>query len=149
MSEAAPRVFLDTNVLFSGVYSRSGAPGRLLDAAAAAKYAAVISSAVIDELIRNLQRKSPAGLESLAAFLADVSPIIVANPPPEEVEPWLIAGLAEDAMVVAAASLAEVDYFCTGDAALLRKLATLDPPFRTIRPAVLLRILTGGGSQAL
>ena len=51
------RVFLDTNVLFSGAYSASGSPRRLLDGAARGQFQPVVSSTVLDELVRNLRNK--------------------------------------------------------------------------------------------
>ena len=147
MSEAGPRVFLDTNVLFSGIYSRSGTPARLLGAASR-EYDAVISAAVVDELTRNISLKAPALLPDLVAFILATPLTIIANPPPNTVEPWLAAGLAEDAMIVAAAVQAEVDYFCTGDAALLRSLATHEMPFRVRRPTELLAIISLSGLPA-
>ncbi len=126
VSRPKPRVFLDTNVLFSGVYSESGAPKQLLDAAALGQFQAVVSRAVLDELVRNLRKKAPTVLPRLERVFRQVSFDIVPDPPREQVERWSDAGFASDSRIVAAAVLAEVDYFCTGDRRLLGKASLVE-----------------------
>jgi predicted nucleic acid-binding protein len=134
-----PRVFLDTNVLFSGVHSESGAPKRLLDAAGLSRYQVVVSRLVLDELVRNLRSKSPSSLPKLERVFAEVRFEIVSDPPNEEIRRWRDAGLGTDAPIVAAAVLAEVDYFCTGDRRLLSKASLIERAgLRVVTPGELL-----------
>jgi predicted nucleic acid-binding protein len=123
--ETKPRVFLDTNVLFSGVHSESGIPKRLLDAAGLGQYQIVASRLVLNELVRNLRTKSPGSLVKLERVLREVKFEMVPHPPDEEITRWRDAGLGTDAPIVAAAVLAEVDYFCTGDRRLLEKASLM------------------------
>ena len=137
-----PRVFLDTNLLFSGVYSDSGTPKRLLDAAALGDFQAVVSRAVLDELVRNLRKKAPASLPRLQRLFTEVRFEIVPDPPDEEIIGWRDVSLGSDAPIVAAALLAEVDYLCTGDQRLLHKASLAERAgLRVVTPAELLEAL--------
>ena len=86
------RVFLDTNVLFASIYSRTGPPARLLSAATAGQFTPVISGLVLDELVRNLKRKAPQALPRLAALLLTTPFEVVAAPPDPEIIRWRDAG---------------------------------------------------------
>jgi predicted nucleic acid-binding protein len=141
VSEARPRVFFDTNVIFSAIYSRSGPPGRLLRGEAI-WLQPVISDRVLDELTRNLARKAPHHLASLQKLVTGVAFEVVAHPPSSEVEPWLRAGLNQDAAIVAAALSAEVDFLCTGDRGIhARASLCAEAGLKLIRPADLLQLL--------
>jgi hypothetical protein len=74
-----------------------------------------VSVSVIVEVVRNLQRKAPAGLVLLEAFLTSAHVQVVRNPEDHELEPWLQLGLGADARIAAAATIGEVDHLCTGD----------------------------------
>ena len=121
VSEGSPRVFLDTNVLFSGLRTPGGNPHRILEAATAEDIRAVVSEGVLVELIRNIRRKAPGQIADLERLLTGTHLEVVPEPSARDTEPWSRAGLGSDAPVVAAAVLAEVDYFCTGDQRLLDK----------------------------
>ena len=143
------RVFLDTNVMFSGVYAESGAPKRLLDACAFGQLQAVVSRVVLDELARNLRTKAPAALPALERVFREVSFEMADEPPERETQRWFDAGLGSDAPIIAAAMRVGVDFFCTGDrrvsaparAGALRAL-------NVISPAGLVRLLQENAPQA-
>ncbi len=141
-----PRVFLDTNVLFSSAYSASGAPRRLLGAAALGQIQPVVSRTVLDELVPNLRRKAPAALPAWERIFRDVPFQMAVEPSREEIERWLGAGLRSDAPIIAAAVTAGVDYFCTGDRRVL--VRGRDGAFgglQIVSPAELVRVLQEGG----
>lgn len=136
------RVFLDTNVMFSGVYAESGAPKRLLDACALGQFQAVVSRVVLDELARNLRTKAPAALPALERVFKEVSFEMADDPPERATQRWFDAGLGSDAPIIAAAMHSGVDYFCTGDRRVLaqgRDGALRD--LNVISPAGLVRLL--------
>ena len=142
------RVFLDTNVLFSGLHSPRGAPNRILEAAIAADMEAVVSMDVLQELVRNIRRKAPRLIGHLNRFLISTSFEVVADPAEQEVERWYDAGLGSDAPVIAAALGAGVDYVCTGDRRLLaRGRADALSGLRVVTPAELVRVLEGSEGQ--
>ena len=142
VSRPKPRVFLDTNVLFSGLRTRGGNPHRILEAATVGNIQAVVSGGVLVELIRNMRRKAPSQLAELERFLTATDLEVVPEPSARDTEPWSRAGLGSDAPVVAAAALAEVDYFCTGDRRLLGKASAVTKAgLRVVTPGELVEAL--------
>ncbi len=136
------RVFLDTNVMFSGIYSESGAPKRLLDACALGQFQAGVSRVVLDELARNLRTKAPAALPRLERVFREVSFEMADDPPERETQRWFDAGLGSDAPIIAAAMGVGVDYFCTGDRRVLAHgRAGAFRGLNVIPPAGLVRLL--------
>jgi putative PIN family toxin of toxin-antitoxin system len=109
------RVFLDSNVIFSGLYSAGGAPGIILERFIEGRLMVVVSQQVLDEVIRTIKDKLPEALPALRKLLVNAPPEIRKDPIPEEVKRW--SGLLDvgDAAVLAAAVAAQPDYFVTGD----------------------------------
>jgi putative PIN family toxin of toxin-antitoxin system len=142
VQETTPRVFLDSNVIFSGFYSLQGAPGQILQLGINGRITIVISRQVLDEVIRNVQRKLPDILEPVIEFLSTTAIEIVVNPETEEVIGNRLYLPPGDAAVLLAATRARPDYFVTGDNHFLKN-PELEKTFnlRIITPARLLRIL--------
>lgn len=110
-----PRVFLDTNVIFSGLYSPHGAPGKILDLFIQATLHVIISQQVLEEVVRTFKEKLPEALPALNRFLVNSPPEVVANPSREDIEKWIGLLPMADAAIFAAAVQSESDYFVTGD----------------------------------
>jgi putative PIN family toxin of toxin-antitoxin system len=110
-----PRVFFDTNVIFSGLYREGGPPAELLDSYAANKLTLVVCGQVLEELVRTIEEKIPQALPALYLLLSSTPPEIVADPGAEEVTRWAQIIHQEDAPILAAAIAAEVDYLVTGN----------------------------------
>lgn len=108
-------VFLDSNVLFSALYSTKGSTVNILNLFIAGKLKAVISQQVLEEVARNMKAKLPQTLPAFQDFLLDTPPIIVTNPSPEEVNEWSELINFEDAGILASAVAVQPDYFVTGD----------------------------------
>ena len=115
MPDAELRVFLDTNVIFSALYSTRGAPGRVLEYCIEGRCHIVISCQVLDELIRTIKMKFPRVLPALKKLLESIPLEITADPTPEEIHRWIKQIQPADAAILAAAMTAKVDYFVTGD----------------------------------
>jgi putative PIN family toxin of toxin-antitoxin system len=113
--EPKPRVFLDSNVIFSGIYSSKGAPAVILERFIEGRLRVVVSQQVLDEVIRTVKEKLPEALPALRKLLVNAPPEIRKDPTPDEVKRW--SGLldAGDAAILAAAVAAQPDYFVTGD----------------------------------
>jgi putative PIN family toxin of toxin-antitoxin system len=140
--ETKPRVFLDSNVIFSGFYSLEGTPGQILQLCVNGKMTMVISRQVLDEVVRNIQRKLPDVLEPVIEFLSTTGIEIVVNPELEEVLGKRLNLPAGDAAVILAAFKARPDYFVTGDNHFLKnKELEKEVNFKIITPSQLLRIL--------
>jgi predicted nucleic acid-binding protein len=120
-----PRVFLDTNVLFSALRTPGGKPRRVLQCATEGIVQGTVSQVVLGELARNLRRKAPHLMRELEQLLTAATLEVVPEARDEEITRWRDAGLGTDAPIVAAAVLAEVDYFCTGDRRLLEKASLM------------------------
>jgi predicted nucleic acid-binding protein len=110
------RVFLDTNVIYSGLYTPRGTTGGVLQLATAGAFVPVISGHVIRELVNNLTRRAAPVLLRAESFFRNAAIEVVGRPDDETVLYWTNRGLTTDARVAAAANLAQVDYLCTGDA---------------------------------
>ena len=141
-SNGTLRVFFDTNMLFSALYTPAGRPASLVRSALAGEMQTVISQEVIAELTRNIASKARYLLGALPEFLQHSSIQVAGDPPPEEISRWREAGLGADAPIVAAAALAEVEFFCTGDTAILGKAPLLAAAgVKIVSPAQLAEIL--------
>jgi predicted nucleic acid-binding protein len=134
------RIFLDTNVLFSGMYSQSGPPGTIVDRGIAGAVQLGTSVDALAELTRNVAMKAPHILGALGELLLG-STLEFAAPDQVMLDRCREAGCGADAPIVAAALGAEVDYFCTGDRRLLRRITRLDPGLRAVSPGELLGLL--------
>jgi putative PIN family toxin of toxin-antitoxin system len=113
------RVFLDTKVIFSGLYSGRGAPGIILEAFIRGEIQAVISQQVLEELVRTINEKLPAMLPVLKTILVDAPPEVVANSPLKAIKRWTGKLDLGDGSILAVAISARVEYFITGDNHLL------------------------------
>ena len=109
------RVFLDTNVVFSGFYAPQGVPGIILERFFEGKFDLVISQKVVNELVDTMTKKLPEELPSLWELLVRSPLEIVGDPLPIEVARWANLMDLDDATILAAAVLAEPDYLVTGD----------------------------------
>lgn len=115
MSRTRPRVFLDSNVIFSGLYSPQGAPGTILEHFIRGRISVVVSPQVLEEVIRTIKEKLPEALLALRRLLLNIPPEVRADPPLDEIERWAGKIPAADAAILAAAVAAQPDYFVTGD----------------------------------
>jgi len=113
--EPKPRVFLDSNVIFSGIYSSRGAPPVILERFIEGRLMVIVSQQVMDEVIRTIKEKLPEALPALRKLLMNAPPEIRKDPPLEEVKRWSELLDAGDAAILTAALSAQPDYFVTGD----------------------------------
>ncbi len=118
-SRSKVRVFLDSNVIFSGLYSLKEAPGVILERFIEGRISVVISQQVLEEVVRTIKEKLPDGLPALRRLLTGVPLEIQTDPSSEQIEK--LAGKLQfaDAAILAAAINAGVDYFITGDSHFL------------------------------
>ena len=111
----SPRVFLDSNVFFSGLYSSEGPPGMILSRFIEGRLRVVISRQVLDEVVETIRDRLPDDLPFLRKLLMSAPPEIVEDPTPEGVARWAKVIQAGDAAILAAAVAAQPDYLITGD----------------------------------
>ena len=109
------RIFLDSNVIISGIYSKAGPPGKILDLHTAGRIQIVDCRFVLEEVIRNIRVKRSKDIPALYAFLSNAPPIIAIDPDENEILLWAKYLSHEDAIILAAAIHARVDCFISGD----------------------------------
>jgi len=123
---ARPRAFLDTNVIFSALYSPSGPPADILRLHIEGKIQMVVSRQILEELARTIAAKLPsAATATVQTFLLNAPPEVVADPPLPSVKRWARLVDPVDAPVIAAAVEAGADYFVTGDEGFLGKASEI------------------------
>lgn len=111
-----PDIFLDISALFSGIWSATGGARMLLKLGEAHAVKLSVSSLVLSEIESVLRHKSPQSLGTLALLL-DRSRIAVVSSVSKKhsVTCQSIVNYTPDAIVLAAAWTAGVDYFVTLD----------------------------------
>ncbi len=136
MPKSKPRVFLDSNVIFSGLYSSDGAPGIILEHFIKGDIRVIVSQQVLEEVIRTIKDKLPNALPALKRFLVNTPPEVVADPKLPDIEKWRKQLQVGDAAIFAAAISAQPDYFITGDKHFLdNKDITEGSELRIVAPA--------------
>jgi len=111
------RLFLDSNVILSGLMSSKGAPRILLDLLSieVPLLKGLIGRYNLDEIERNLKVRFPDLLPIYQEYLPRLRLDIVEVPPFESLEPLLGKMSANDAPVMASARLGRADYLITGN----------------------------------
>ena len=111
-----PDIFLDTSALFSGIWSATGGARMLLKLGETQAVKLSVSSQVLTEIESVIRRKSPQSLGTLAILL-DRSQIVVVSSASENhiLICQSVVNYTPDAIVLAAAWTAGVDYFVTLD----------------------------------
>lgn len=135
------RVFLDSNVIFSGLYSPEGPPGIILQHFVEGSLTVVVSQQVLEEVIRTVQAKLPQALPALRRLLVNSPPEVIADPPLPEVQPWTKRMSAGDAAILTAAIKAQPDYLVTGDNHFVNPVIAEEAGLRIARPADFLQFL--------
>lgn len=138
------RVFLDSNVFISGLYSPKGAPGIILRNFIEGCFIIVISQQVLVEVVRTVKEKLPSALPALNTLLINAPPEIVQDPPPDAVRLWTGELHVEDAAILASAIAARADYFVTGDNHFLENQVVMETSGQNVlAPSEFLRLLSG------
>jgi hypothetical protein len=140
-----PRVFLDSNVIFSGLYSPRGAPGIILAHFIKGDINVVVSQQVLDEVIRTVKEKVPQALPALRRLLISTPPEVTADPKPVELERWAGELPLANAAILAAAAAAQPDYFITGDNHFIENTSIAEEVgLHVVTPAQFLKFLERG-----
>jgi putative PIN family toxin of toxin-antitoxin system len=137
------RIFIDTSVLFSAIFSPNGYARDLLILAGEDKFTLIVSRDVLDETERNLLKKSPTKIPLFTTLIAVLEPEIIEDLTTQEVAAAAEYTALKDAPIVAAAINSHADYLVTFDHKDL-----LDPPqvaeksgLKIVRPETVIRQL--------
>jgi putative PIN family toxin of toxin-antitoxin system len=137
------RVFLDTNVLFSALYSSVGAPNAILEAYLRGQIEVVVSRQVLEELVRTVHQKRPQLVTRLYFFLQQAPFEVQPDPAPDEVTRWEQVIHSADAPILAAAIAARPDFLITGNRRhFTSEVATLSG-LRIVSPSEFMEARTG------
>lgn len=109
------KVFIDSNVFISGLYSGKGNPGLILNNFIFGNIDISISQKVLNEIIAVLKEKMPDILSTLQKFLLSHPPEIIKDPTSENIAKWSGIINKNDAMILESAITCQPDYFITGD----------------------------------
>jgi len=147
MKSRTVRIFLDSNVILSGLLSDRGAPRIILDIACLEiPFISVLTGQYnIIEIERNLTRKLPQALPVYQKYLSKLNMEIIPLPEVDAVKKASQFMNAKDAPVVASAVLGCADYLVTGDRKDFSRLKkSRKYPFDIVTPAELLEVLFEG-----
>lgn len=117
--DRTPLVFLDSNVIFSGLHSPGGPPGAILKHMLDGRITVIVSRQILEEAVRTFKKKLPRALPALSEFLLNSPLEVISHPGPEKVLRWTDILNEGDASILAAAITANPDSFVTGDSHFL------------------------------
>lgn len=132
---ARARIFLDANVIFSGLYSPSGPCAAILRAHIAGDVHVVVSRQVLDEVIRTLKRKQSALLGRFYVVLEQFPFEVQPDPPASAVDRLAVLISPPDAPILAAAIAADVDALVTGNTRHFTPKVAAKSGLRIVTPA--------------
>ena len=138
MAKKAVRVFLDSNVVLSGLISDKGAPRIILDLLTLKLPFLVGSTGRFNlrEIERTLKKKMPKMLPLYRKYLPLLNLKIIPLPSPQEVGAFAQTIADKDAPVLASAIKGKADFLVTGDKRHFQRLRTgKDFPLRIVNPA--------------
>ncbi len=129
--------FLDSNVLFSGLFSVKGAPRLVLDILSLdlPVLKAVTGAYNIAEVRKNLQTKLPTALVVFQSSMKLLQIEIVPLPSKNDLVPFAGMTAEKDLPVIASSAKGRVDFLITGDKKDLLRLKQRSLPFTIVSPA--------------
>jgi len=136
MTKRAVRVFLDSNVILSGLFSDRGAPRIILDILSLnlSFITGITGRYNIMEIERNLRAKLPEAIPVYKEYIAKLNLHIIPVPEMDEVKKYSGATSAKDVPVLVSAIKGKADYLITGDKKDFGKLKG-DYPFIITGPS--------------
>jgi len=132
------RVFLDSNVILSGLFSERGAPRLILDVLSLSLpvLTGVTGRFNLTEIERNLEKKMAEALPAYRLYLPKLKLDIIPYPSREDLRPFVGTAEDKDLPVLASAVKGKADYFMTGDNKLISLIGRKGGfPFKTVSPA--------------
>lgn len=138
MARAAVRVFLDSNVILSGLLSDRGAPRVILDILCLKLpfVAGLTGQYNIIEIERNISKKIPEALPVYKAYLTKLNLEIITLPSQNDVKRFSGHVSDKDVPVLVSAVNGKADFLVTGDKKDFDKLKVKhDYPFKILNPS--------------
>ena len=132
------RVFLDSNVILSGLISDKGAPRIILDLLSLklTSITGLTGEYNIIEIERNLKKKLPSAIPAYEKYLPIINLEIIKLPSKTEIKKYSGHTADKDVPVLVSAINGKSDYLITGDIKDFKKLKTSDEfSFEIVNPA--------------
>jgi predicted nucleic acid-binding protein len=138
MGKKVVRVFLDSNVILSGLLSERGAPRILLDLLSLRLPFLIGSTGRYNliEIERNLKKKMPSLLPLFKAYLLKLNLKVIPLPRPKDVRGFSGQIAEKDIPVLISAIGSKADFLLTGDKHHFGKMKEPDEyPLRVVTPS--------------
>ncbi len=138
MGKKVVRVFLDSNVILSGLLSERGAPRILLDLLSLRLPFLIGSTGRYNliEIERNLKKKMPSLLFLYKAYLPKLNLKVIPLPRAEDIRDFSGQIAEKDIPVLISAIRSKADFLVTGDKQHFGKMKGLDKyPFHVVTPS--------------
>ena len=138
MGKKVVRVFLDSNVILSGLLSERGAPRILLDLLSLRLPLLIGSTGRyhLIEIERNLKKKMPSLLFLYKAYFPKLNLKVIPLPRPEGLRDFSGQIAGKDIPVLISAIRSKADFLVTGDKQDFGKMKELDKyPFHVLTPS--------------
>lgn len=145
MAKRGIKVFLDSNVILSGLISEKGAPRIILDLLSLkiSRIVGLTGEYNIMEIERNLARKLPTILPVYKRYFPKLDLEIVPLPAAADVEKYRGSIADKDVPVLVSAINGRADYLVTGDLKDFGKIRYSDEyPFKIVTPAEFLECIS-------
>ena len=138
MGKKVVRVFLDSNVILSGLLSERGAPRIILDLLSLRLpfLIGLTGRYNLIEIERNLKNKMPSLLVLYKAYLPKLNLKVIPLPRPEDIRDFSGQIAEKDIPVLISAIRSKADFLVTGDKQHFGKMKELDKyPFHVLTPS--------------
>jgi predicted nucleic acid-binding protein len=138
MGKKVVRVFIDSNVILSGLLSERGAPRIILDLLSLRLPFLIGSTGRYNliEIERNLKNKMPSLLFLYKAYLPKLNLKVIPLPRPEDIRDFSGQIAEKDIPVLISAIRSKADFLVTGDKQHFGKMKELDKyPFHVLTPS--------------
>lgn len=137
MAKAAVRIFLDSNVILSGLLSDRGAPRVILDILCLKLpfLAGLTGQYNLVEIERNISKKIPEALPIYKAYLPKLNLEIIPLPSQNEVKRFAGQVSDKDVPVLVSAVNGKADFLITGEKGFEKRPPKYDYPFKILNPS--------------
>lgn len=107
-------VFIDSNVWFSAFY-KEGSCSKLLENIKSLGWKVFVSELILEEVIRNIQLKTPNALSPFVNYLKENKIVVLKNPSSKLLTQYKKLAKFEDLPIIISAFESKCDYFITGN----------------------------------
>ena len=138
MGRKGVRVFLDSNVIVSGIISEKGAPRIILDVVVLGLPFLVCSTGryTLMEIERTFEKKMPGALPLYRRYLPRLNMEIIPLPQPEDIKQYAGLIAEKDIPVIVSAIRGKAEFLVTGDSKHFAKLRRPNKvPLKIVTPA--------------